>query len=227
MRSSASFSSCSISMPSTRYPLIGGLQQSRIKIYRATSGIPSSAATRSTSAASTRGFSPTLPARGLLFLQGVAVEDLVLDFEENLGNGNVGGDCNEDNSIAIGSVRREEGETSSSSFTARRCFSMGSYQYVVADAQLQVALKSCSALRKGDGRGIRGTDARWYCTGNEAVEGKRLKFGSRHESFSVSKVWLWSNKKGKVSMSSDTSALDTNLPWKTVGVGDARKFSIT
>ncbi|XP_064978167.1 RING-H2 finger protein ATL47-like isoform X2 [Musa acuminata AAA Group] len=133
----------------------------------------------------------------------------------NLGNGNVGGDCNEDNSIAIGSVRREEGETSSSSLTARRCFSMGSYQYVVADAQLQVALKGCSALRIGDGRGIRGTDARGNSPGNEAVEGERLSIGSRHESFSVSKVWLWSNKKGKVSMSSDTSALDTNSPWKT------------
>ncbi|RWW75340.1 hypothetical protein BHE74_00016645 [Ensete ventricosum] len=211
MRSSASFSSCSISMPSKLYPLIR-LQRSKIKIYRATSGILSSAAKRSTSAASTRGFSPTPPARSAGGRS---------SYRANLGNGNVGGDCNEDNSIAIGSVRREEGETSSSSFTARRCFSMGSYQYVVADAQLQVALKSCSALRKGDGRGIRGTDARWYCTGNEAVEGKRLKFGSRHESFSVSKVWLWSNKKGKVSMSSDTSALDTNLPWKTVGVGDA------
>ncbi|THU70333.1 hypothetical protein C4D60_Mb08t23890 [Musa balbisiana] len=137
----------------------------------------------------------------------------------NLGNGNVGGDCDEDNSIAIGSVRREVGETSSSSLTARRCFSMGSYQYVVADAQLQVALNSCSALRNGDGRGIRGTDARGNSPGNEAVEGKRLSIGSRHESFSVSKVWLWSNKKGKVSMSSDTSALDTNSPWKTEAVG--------
>ncbi|CAL9133615.1 unnamed protein product [Musa textilis] len=179
--------------------------------------------------------------RGSLFLEGMAVEDPRAAADEgdeiaadrrrvfhvrlgkfrNLGNGNVGGDCNEDNSIAIGSVRREEGETSSSSLTARRCISMGSYQYVVADAQLQVALKSCSALRNGDGRGIRGTDARGNCTGNEAVEGKRLSIGSRHESFSVSKVWLWSNKKGKVSMSSDTSAWDTNLPWKTVGVGDA------
>ncbi|CAL9109271.1 unnamed protein product [Musa acuminata var. zebrina] len=137
----------------------------------------------------------------------------------NLGNGNVGGDCNEDNSIAIGSVRREEGETSSSSLTARRCVSMGSYQYVVADAQLQVALKGCSALRNGDGRGITGTDARGNSPGNEAVEGERLSIGSRHECFSESKVWLWSNKKGEVSMSSDTSALDTNSPWKTEAVG--------
>ncbi|CAL9039272.1 unnamed protein product [Musa banksii] len=179
--------------------------------------------------------------RGSLFLQGMAVEDPVAAADEGddiaadrrrvfhvrlgkfrkLGNGNVGGDCNEDNSIAIGSVRREEGETSSSSLTARRCFSMGSYQYVVADAQLQVALKGCSALRNGDGRGITGTDARGNSPGNEAVEGERLSIGSRHESFSVSKVWLWSNKKGKVSMSSDTSALDTNSPWKTVRVGDA------
>ncbi|CAL9769342.1 unnamed protein product [Musa acuminata subsp. burmannicoides] len=130
------------------------------------------------------------------------------------------GHGNEDSGITVCNVRREEGETSSSNLDARRCFSMGSYQYVVADANLQVAFKSCSATRNGDARGVRGRDARGNCTGNESVEGKRLSIGGRRESFSVSKIWLWSNKKGKAPISSDVTAFDANLPWKAMAAGD-------
>lgn len=64
---------------------------------------------------------------------------------------------------------------------ARRCFSMGSFQYVVADSELQVAL-----CESGNVRG--GQSCHFTC---EEGEGKKIKVG---ESFSVSKIWLWSKR---------------------------------
>lgn len=63
---------------------------------------------------------------------------------------------------------------SSCNLDARRCFSMGSYQYVVSGSSLQVVL--CGGERNEDG------------------DGKRIGERSKGESFSVSKIWLWSNK---------------------------------
>ncbi|KAG6520898.1 RING-H2 finger protein ATL46-like [Zingiber officinale] len=118
----------------------------------------------------------------------------------------------------MGNWRLEEGESSSSSLDARRCFSMGSYQYVVADAELHVAFKNCCASAS------RGREAKAPgCAVAESAEGKRLGVGGRRESFSVSKIWLWSNKKGKVAVPPpDASDLEANLPWKkTTAIGDA------
>ncbi|XP_024934147.3 RING-H2 finger protein ATL47 isoform X1 [Ziziphus jujuba] len=104
---------------------------------------------------------------------------------------------------------RGEGETSSSNLDARRCYSMGSYQYVVADSELQVALRP---KRKGGGGGgggdsVRLVKGRSGPNGNSIVdgdaEGKKINIGSKGESFSVSKIWLWS-KKGKFPSSSET-----------------------
>lgn len=111
-----------------------------------------------------------------------------------------------------GAVRREQGETSSSNLDARRCFSMGSFQYVVQDANLQVALSG--GVRCGEGKCSK---ARVGLTGNSAAddgasEGKKLHAGSKGESFSVSKIWLWSNKKGKLPIS-DASNPEGGLPW--------------
>lgn len=108
------------------------------------------------------------------------------------------------------------GESSSSQLDARRCYSMGSYQYVVADANLQVELPRVNK-KSGDSKGARGSGEA------AAEEGKRLGFGSRGESFSVSKIWLWSNKKGKHPISSDASSLDGGLPWmkERTSVGDS------
>ncbi|KAG6600125.1 RING-H2 finger protein ATL46-like [Cucurbita moschata] len=98
-------------------------------------------------------------------------------------------------------LEKGEGETSSSSsLGARRCYSMGSYQYIVADSELQVAL-STSNLRDSQ-------------TGNCSVdddnaEGKKIKIGSKNESFSVSKIWLWS-KKGRQPSGADTHVLRAN-----------------
>ncbi|GFP80078.1 RING-H2 finger protein atl47 [Phtheirospermum japonicum] len=63
---------------------------------------------------------------------------------------------------------------------ARRCFSMGSFQYVVDELDLQVAL--CPSGRE-------------RINGGEA-DGKKINNRAKGESFSVSKIWLWS-KKGK------------------------------
>ncbi|KAK4360772.1 hypothetical protein RND71_019724 [Anisodus tanguticus] len=83
-----------------------------------------------------------------------------------------------------------EGETSSSNLDARRCYSLGSYQYVVSDFNLMVDLSSeqnvydvklaklrerCANLSSAEGDG----------------EGKRIGIGMKTDSYSFSKIWLW------------------------------------
>ncbi|XP_009610933.1 RING-H2 finger protein ATL46-like [Nicotiana tabacum] len=112
--------------------------------------------------------------------------------------------------------KREMGETSNSNLDSRRCFSMGSFQYVVADSELQVALCPNSAKSNGvDGGGhqLRGNvKGKSGQNGNSANDGdnygKRINLGNRGESFSVSKIWLWS-KKDKFHNSAD----NVSLPW--------------
>ncbi|KAJ8569821.1 hypothetical protein K7X08_006398 [Anisodus acutangulus] len=111
--------------------------------------------------------------------------------------------------------KKEMGETSNSNLDSRRCFSMGSFQYVVADSELQVALCPNSAKDHGiDGGGqlreiVKGKSGH---NGNPANDGdnygKKINFGNRVESFSVSKTWLWS-KKDKFHNSAD----NVSLPW--------------
>ncbi|KAF0901589.1 hypothetical protein E2562_003560 [Oryza meyeriana var. granulata] len=114
-------------------------------------------------------------------------------------------------------ITREEGESSSSSLDARRCFSMGSYQYVLAEASLQVSVHR----RHGDGngrvgatrlRGLGGANP----AGNDAGEGKKIGAGSKGDSFSVSKIWQWPRQgKGKLPVlaSDDSPAVNGRLPW--------------
>uniref|UniRef100_A0A5B6ZN00 RING-type E3 ubiquitin transferase n=1 Tax=Davidia involucrata TaxID=16924 RepID=A0A5B6ZN00_DAVIN len=106
---------------------------------------------------------------------------------------------------------RGEGESSSSNLDARRCYSMGSFQYVVANSNLQVAL--CPSRANGDG----GADVRIVKeggghNGNSSIDGdaeaKKINIGSKGESFSVSKIWLWS-KKGKF----PSPSVNVSLPW--------------
>ncbi|KAI4375319.1 hypothetical protein MLD38_013202 [Melastoma candidum] len=99
---------------------------------------------------------------------------------------------------------REEviGETSSSKLDARRCYSMGSYQYVLGDSELQVSLD----------HGRRGSNIRIEECAAGGVEdptveqrdsaGKSINAVAKGESYSVSKIWQWS-KKGKFSSSSE------------------------
>ncbi|KAF7802853.1 RING-H2 finger protein ATL46-like [Senna tora] len=103
------------------------------------------------------------------------------------------------------------GETSSRNLDARRCFSMGSYQYVLGNSDLRITLNHDSTNL------TEGTEHNDNITLEGDKEGKRITSVSKGESYSVSKIWLWSNK-GKFSSSSDAqmdmpSSLDTDLPW--------------
>ncbi|CAN6190701.1 unnamed protein product [Urochloa humidicola] len=135
---------------------------------------------------------------------------------------------------AGGIVTRESGETSSSSLDARRCYSMGSYQYVLAEASLQVSVHR----RHGEGHGragarLRGVGVGANAAGTEASGGggaggeggKRIGAGSKGDSFSVSKIWQWPrNGKGKlpVLVSDDSPAMNGGrLPWQRRSPGDS------
>ncbi|KAK1435785.1 hypothetical protein QVD17_01554 [Tagetes erecta] len=78
-----------------------------------------------------------------------------------------------------GGERSSGGEISRCNLDARRCFSMGSFHYVVDNVDMQVTL----------------FDVKDKSEDNEDL--RKIK----HESLSVSKVWLWS-KKGKFPVSS-------------------------
>ncbi|KAL9246472.1 hypothetical protein vseg_020002 [Gypsophila vaccaria] len=123
--------------------------------------------------------------------------------------------------------RNDVGETSSSSLDARRCYSMGSYQYIVNDSVLQVALCPKPKLANGtaDLKSIKGR--REGQNGNPTTtttaivnvdaEARKISVGSKKESLSVSKIWLWS-KKGKFQNDSNTDFSggginDLRLPW--------------
>ncbi|CAH8382994.1 unnamed protein product [Eruca vesicaria subsp. sativa] len=82
------------------------------------------------------------------------------------------------------------GETSS--LDNRRCFSMGSYQYIVAESDLVVAL--CP-----DKEGLKSN-----------VEGKKINMRSKGESFSVSKIWQWSNKRSKFGNQGETNLVGSS-----------------
>lgn len=97
-----------------------------------------------------------------------------------------------------GGGRVLQGEISSCKLDARRCYSMGAYQYVVGDS-LQVTLSSSVRDEKlmeakRDGSSSIGGD----------VEEMRIR-RTKGESFSVSKIWLWS-KKSRFPVSSDGHA---------------------
>ncbi|CAH1424659.1 unnamed protein product [Lactuca virosa] len=97
------------------------------------------------------------------------------------------------------------GETSSSNLDARRCYSMGSYEYVVGDSSLRLALN-----HKKDHQDEK-------ITISDEREGKKINIGAKTDSYSVSKIWLWS-KKGKFVGSSENqmhnpSSVDMELPW--------------
>ncbi|OMP06659.1 Zinc finger, RING-type [Corchorus capsularis] len=182
--------------------------------------------------------------RGTLFTPGFSMENPIFDFDdirEDDGHGCAGHGENgytpgpktvEMEEIVVdkgvlpvrlGKFRRLNdgpgeagGETSSSTLDARRCFSMGSYQYVLGESDLRVTLSN-------DQRGARdvklskGLEQNGNSSVDNDVEGKKISSVSKGESYSVSKIWLWS-KKGKFSSSSDTqnsmpSSLNTDLPW--------------
>ncbi|KAL6497524.1 hypothetical protein OROHE_027153 [Orobanche hederae] len=129
--------------------------------------------------------------------------------------------------VRLGKFRKTDGEdgetggggdgsgSSKLDVGARRCYSMGSYEYVVGDANLRVALRGermgCDAEVVGNGIDRESDDGR----------GKKICIGTRNDSYSVSKIWLWS-KKGKFASSSGEDCLedssssnkvDLDMPW--------------
>lgn len=114
------------------------------------------------------------------------------------------------------------GETSSSNLDARRCYSMGSYQYVLDNSELRVAL--CPDRQDRDIKLAKGLEHEGNSPVDEDMEGKKISSVTKGESYSVSKIWLWS-KKGKFSSSSDAQMgmpppLNMESPWmaKTQGI---------
>lgn len=114
------------------------------------------------------------------------------------------------------------GETSSSKLDARRCYSMGSYQYVVGDASLKVALSQDQAQNQA--KLVKGAEQSVNAVADENTDGKKISIGTKTDSYSVSKIWLWS-KKGKFASSSgahmeSSSPPSLDLSWmrRTEGV---------
>lgn len=104
----------------------------------------------------------------------------------------------------VGRENEEVGETSSSKLDARRCYSMGSYQYVVGNSELRVtldALNHVSKVHHDDRRMNKGIENSENLCVESDLEGKKISNVSKGESFSISKIWLWP-RKGKFSSSS-------------------------
>ncbi|XP_020232166.1 RING-H2 finger protein ATL46 [Cajanus cajan] len=115
--------------------------------------------------------------------------------------------------LNVESGEREVGETSSSNLDARRCYSMGSYQYVVGNSDLRVALnhesKGQFTRRLTKGMMEHGDDGKLSVEGD--VEAKKISSVSKGDSFSVSKIWLWP-KRGKLPGSSLDAQLGMPVP---------------
>ncbi|XP_027924478.1 RING-H2 finger protein ATL46-like [Vigna unguiculata] len=165
--------------------------------------------------------------RGTLLTQGFSIENPIFDFDdlrEDEGNGESGFSSTRQKTVvaeesvekgvfpvrlgkfkklSVEGGEREVGETSSSNLDARRCYSMGSYQYVVGNSELRVALNH--EIDKGQNtrlltKGMDHDDGKFSVEGD--VEAKKISSVSKGDSFSVSKIWLWP-KKGKLPSSLD------------------------
>lgn len=122
-------------------------------------------------------------------------------------------------------LRREEGESSSSSLDARKCFSMGTYQYVLGTSELQVALQPGRA-RNGAGGAMRPRPPGISSVNADIMEGKKICARNKGESFSMSKIWQWSNLKGKLPAGSDDCSEAGSLPWMKRGGGAGNKSNM-
>ncbi|CAA6661484.1 unnamed protein product [Spirodela intermedia] len=156
--------------------------------------------------------------RGTLFVPGQPIENPVFDLDDDGGGGG-----EEREGLAAGGKRvlpvrlgkfravggggpggaavgREEGETSSSCLGARRCYSMGRTRRRSHGTSEELGRRS-PVIGDGDG-------------GGGGRNGKRLWAGSKDESFSVSKIWQWPNKKEKFPLAAvDCSSFDGGSPW--------------
>ncbi|KAG9147628.1 hypothetical protein Leryth_015713 [Lithospermum erythrorhizon] len=111
---------------------------------------------------------------------------------------------------------KEVGETSNSKIDARRCFSMGSFQYVVANSDLLVEWSPTATRISNNAAGNNDesiVNGRTENCGNAPNDGdsndKKISVGGKGESFSLSKIWMWS-KDRRSSHFSDS--VNVNLP---------------
>ncbi|KVH97803.1 RING-H2 finger protein ATL47-like [Cynara cardunculus var. scolymus] len=162
--------------------------------------------------------------RGTLFTPGFSVENPVFEFDDSREEGEEGdGDDGHGHGVfghfkkpeegIIGNEKRvylvrlgkfratnvgkreekEVGETSNSNFDARRCYSMGSYEYVVGNSDLKVAfVPNRGSFGNKDVTGFDKDKGNSSIDGG--IDGKKISNRSKGESFSVSKIWLWSKK---------------------------------
>lgn len=153
--------------------------------------------------------------RGTLFNPGFSIENPIFDYDDFRQEDG----CSQKRVVEIdevpvrlGKFRKVNGtdgsevggESSSSNLDARRCYSLGSYQYVVGDANLRVAL-SQDRSRRGP-KLVKETD-------QSVTDGKKISIGTKTDSYSVSKIWLWS-KKGKFANSPNFDS-----PWMHTSQG--------
>ncbi|KAL6605889.1 hypothetical protein ACP70R_041542 [Stipagrostis hirtigluma subsp. patula] len=113
-------------------------------------------------------------------------------------------------------LSRDQGECSSSSLDGRRCFSMGTYQYVLGTSELRVALQP-GRIRNSSAAAMRGRPSGISSINADIMEGKKICARNKGESFSVSKIWQWSNLKGKLPTGSDDCSDAGSLPWMKRG----------
>ncbi|KAJ0986684.1 hypothetical protein J5N97_005040 [Dioscorea zingiberensis] len=136
--------------------------------------------------------------RGALFVQGLAFENPVFDFEdqrEEEEQKEVVGESTRVFPVRLGKFRRLSNggdvavDVDHGEVCARRCRSPGISQVK------NVREKKLSESSNGDGVEDGGS--------------KRIGAASRGDSFSTSKIWMWPNKKGKL----PPPNVDQSLPW--------------
>ncbi|KFK33135.1 hypothetical protein AALP_AA6G335400 [Arabis alpina] len=102
------------------------------------------------------------------------------------------------------------GETSSSNLDARRCFSMGSYQYILGNSELKVPFSNDRQ------RCLKPQEKESEQSGSLSIEEKKINsVVAKGESFSVSKIWLWPKKDAQRRLPSSSLNVDDlpKLPW--------------
>ncbi|KAL2459401.1 RING-H2 finger protein ATL46 [Forsythia ovata] len=106
-----------------------------------------------------------------------------------------------------------QSEISSSNLDARRCYSLGAFQYIVGDSDLRIALsnengnKARNCLFDSNDNSTTSVETRCdngKCVGNADRDAQKISVRTRGDSFSVSKIWLWP-KKDTFLGSSDTN----------------------
>lgn len=154
--------------------------------------------------------------RGTLLVSGLPMQDPVSDFDgsrersnrspSNGENGNqvILEEISEKRvlSVRLGKFRssndggQDGGSTSDCNLDTRRCYSMGSVQYVVGDLHLQVAMSTYDGSGgSSDAKHVKVRGARHENSSvNVDVEGKKIGSRAKGDSLSFSKIWLWSSR---------------------------------